>query len=187
MEDLLILVDDNDEIIGYEEKMETHKQEKLHRAFSVFVFNRYDDQMLLHRRAAGKYHSGGLWTNACCSHPRKDENIRDAVLRRMEEELGLRLTEEDLNVSGAFDRCGGLCELGKFQYYQKYETCAEAEIDHVFYISLIKENIELYPNPEEISEIKWISVSELKKWLEERPQDFTAWFWKAFNVVLEHM
>lgn len=66
MEELLILVNENDEVIGFEEKMETHIKEKLHRAFSLFIFDKDNEKMLIHKRADGKYHSGGLWTNSCC-------------------------------------------------------------------------------------------------------------------------
>ena len=75
MEDLLVLVDENDREIGWREKMEVHVAGKLHRAFSVFIFDRNQKKMLLQKRAEGKYHSGGLWSNACCSHPRKGEGM----------------------------------------------------------------------------------------------------------------
>ncbi len=120
-EDLLIWVDEQDREIGYGEKMDTHRREQLHRAFSLFLYNQKEHRMLLHRRAPGKYHSGGLWTNACCSHPRKVETLIRAVFRRAREELGLELAPD-----------APVTEVGKFQYYQKYETCAEHEIDHVF-------------------------------------------------------
>lgn len=176
MEDVLIWVDEQDREIGYGEKWITHQEEHLHRAFSLFLFRENDGKLLIHRRAEGKYHSGGLWTNACCSHPRKGENLRDAVIRRMEEELGLRLPDTAL-------RPGSLKELGKFQYYQKYDDCAESEIDHVFYLSVCGDDISLCPDPGEITEVRWVTVRELKDWMAAHPQDFTAWFAPAFSIV----
>ena len=125
VEDLLILVDDNDNEIGYGEKMETHITGKLHRAFSLFVFDKKSRSLLIHQRAAGKYHSGGLWTNSCCSHPRKGGALLDAVVRRAHEELGLEIPCGDGMVSG-------LTEVGKFQYFADFGDISEHEIDHVF-------------------------------------------------------
>src|SRR3989344_593787 len=94
MEEKVILVDENDREIGEAEKMEAHRQRKLHRSFSIFIFNS-KGEMLLQRRAAGKYHSAGLWTNACCGHPRPasqrgepGEEILQAARRRLKEEMG---------------------------------------------------------------------------------------------------
>lgn len=176
MEDVLIWVDEQDREIGCGEKWITHQEEHLHRAFSLFLFRENDGKLLIHRRAEGKYHSGGLWTNACCSHPRKGENLRDAVIRRMEEELGLRLPDTAL-------RPGSLKELGKFQYYQKYDDCAESEIDHVFYLSVSGDCVNLNPDPREIAEVRWVTVGALKDWMAAHPQDFTAWFAPAFSIV----
>ena len=176
MEDVLIWVDEQDREIGCGEKWITHQEEHLHRAFSLFLFRENDGKLLIHRRAEGKYHSGGLWTNACCSHPRKGENLRDAVIRRTEEELRLRLPEAAL-------RPGSLKELGKFQYYQKYDDCAESEIDHVFYLSVSGDCVNLNPDPREIAEVRWVTVGALKDWMAARPEDFTAWFAPAFSIV----
>ena len=82
----VILVDEQDNILGEMEKMEAHEKGLLHRAFSVFVFNN-SNQLLLQRRALNKYHSGGLLTNTCCSHPRKGEKLIDAGMRRLQEEM----------------------------------------------------------------------------------------------------
>ncbi|MCD7865555.1 MAG: isopentenyl-diphosphate Delta-isomerase [Clostridiales bacterium] len=181
MEDLLVWVDENDQEIGSGEKMDTHIREQLHRAFSVFLFRESDGKLLIHRRAQGKYHSGGLWTNSCCSHPRKGEELTDAVIRRMKEELGFALCGEgDGTVGCAY---GGLRELDRFQYYQKYDDCAEHEIDHVFCLTVPDAQITLSPDPEEISEIQWISVPDLLEWMERRPEDFTAWFVPALEIV----
>lgn len=120
MNNSLILVNEEDEEMGYCEKMDAHRKEYLHRAFSLFIYHKTDHKMLLHKRALGKYHSGGLWTNSCCSYPRYGENLMDAVIRRTKEELGL-------DISSYADE---LKEVGKFHYYKKYSTCAENEIDN---------------------------------------------------------
>ena len=187
MEELLILVDENDEAIGFEEKMETHVKEKLHRAFSLFIFDKENKKMLIHKRADGKYHSGGLWTNSCCSHPRKGEDLRTAVVRRTKQELGLDLFEKQLefDVTGLYEQ--GLHELGVFKYYKKFPGCAEYEIDHVFYLPLYSNDIILDVDKDEISEVMWLSVEELKRWLASEPEKFTAWFPKALEFVLENV
>lgn len=173
-EELLLLVDENDEVIGYGEKMTVHIEEQLHRAFSVFIIDLNEDRMLIQRRAFTKYHSGGLWSNACCSHPQKDEELKTAVIRRIKEELGINLDYTDSKF---------LRELGKFEYYKKFDKYAEHEIDHVFLIQIKSKEINLMPDNQEVSEIKWIEISELMKWVKERPHDFTVWFPKALDIV----
>lgn len=172
MNDWLILTDEMDNEIGYAEKMDVHVRELLHRAFSLFIYNEKEQKMLLHRRAIGKYHSENLWTNACCSHPRKGEKLLDAVIRRVREELGIDIScfKEHLE------------EVGKFEYYEKYPECAEYEIDHVFLLR-VKECVIVYPDKSEISEIMWIDIPSLKKWLSDTPDTFTAWFSRAFDMV----
>lgn len=170
-----MLVDEKDNVIGYGEKMIVHQKEQLHRAFSIFIFDPNKNHMLLQRRAFGKYHSGGLWSNACCSHPRKNEDIKATVIHRIEEELGI--SAEHINIQL-------LRELDKFKYYKKFGKYAEHEIDHVFLLQIESDKLHLSPNVKEISEIKWIEIPELINWLEESPNDFTAWFSKAFNIVL---
>ena len=184
MEELLILVDDNDKIVGYEEKMKTHIHEKLHRAFSLFIYDKDKKLMLMHKRAYEKYHSVGLWTNSCCSHPRKGEDLRTAIERRTKQELGLKITDKQLKLDSTGSYEHGLHELGSFKYYKKFSECAEHEIDHVFYLPLHSHEITLNINPSEISEINWISLDKLKPWLTSSPKDFTPWFAQAFNMVL---
>ena len=167
MPEMLILVDKNDNQIGTEEKIKTHEEGKLHRAFSVFIFNP-KGEMLLQKRAKIKYHSGGLWTNACCSHPRVGEILEEAAHRRLREEMG-------------FD-----CELKKessFIYNAKLDRgLTEHEFDYVF---TGKFGGEVKPNPEEADGFKWIRMEELKKNIEARPENYTEWFkiaFKKFNV-----
>lgn len=178
MNDFLILVDDNDNEIGYSPKMEAHMKELLHRAFSLFIFNVNSNKMLLQKRATGKYHSGGLWANACCSHPRKGEDIRAAVLRRTKEELGILISK--------YYSIADLIELSSFKYYCKYDGCAEHEIDHVFLL-IVKEHITLKINKREISEVRWVSIPDLIEELNKKNDIFTAWFPKAFKIVLEYL
>ena len=175
VEDLLILVDENDNEIGYGEKMETHITGKLHRAFSLFVFDKNSKTLLIHQRAAGKYHSGGLWTNSCCSHPRKGETLLDAVVRRAHEELGLEIPCGDGMVSG-------LTEVGKFQYFADFGDISEHEIDHVF-IWETDGQVRLHPDSEEVMDFMWIEPSSLTEWMQREPGSFTAWFAPALSIV----
>ncbi len=168
-EDLLILVDDQDQEIGFETKLKTHQQGLLHRAFSIFVFRKNDDgeiQLLLQERAHHKYHSGGLWTNTCCSHPRKGETLEIATQRRMMEEFGFQC---DLSYVDAFiykAQVGGLIEH---------------EYDHVFVGYYRDQKIEA--NPEEIAAYKWMKIDSLEKDLEMHPQRYTAWFKQSYEIA----
>ena len=116
MQESVILVNERDEPQGNMEKMRAHREGHLHRAFSIFIFNR-EGNLLLQQRAAHKYHSAGLWSNTCCSHPRPGESIDDAAARRLQEEMGLQ-TE--------------LVYLFRFQYHALLENgLTEHELDHV--------------------------------------------------------
>src|SRR4030042_6476736 len=115
--EFIILVDENDNFLGTEEKLKVHKEGKLHRAFSVFIFNS-KGELLMQKRAKDKYHSGGLWANTACGHPRANESLVDAAHRRLFEEMG-------------FD-CE-LKEIYKFHYNVRFENgLIENEMDHVF-------------------------------------------------------
>ena len=183
MEEFLIWVDENDHEIGFGDKTETHINEHLHRAFSLFIFNTENREMLIQRRALGKYHSGGLWSNACCSHPRKGEDLHRSVIRRLREELGIDFDNlySETNVSKSAD--SPIVELGVFRYYKKFDTCAEYEIDHVFLWTIQQKTLELKVSSEERAETRWIALPDLKKWLSAKPEDFTAWFPKSFAMV----
>ena len=173
MDNKLILVNEEDEEIGYCKKMNAHINEYLHRAFSLFIYNKTDNKLLIHKRALGKYHSGGLWTNSCCSHPRYGENLIDSVIRRTKEELGL-----DIN-----SYIDNLREVGKFHYYKKFTDCAENEIDHVFMLTIYKQPL-LDVDPDEIDDIQWKNINEIVQELEENPDQFTAWFPQAFELFV---
>ena len=157
MEELIALVDINDRITGYETKGEVHRKGLLHRAFSVFIVR--DGKMLIQRRNPDKYHSGGLWSNTCCSHQREGEELTESVHRRMIEEMGI-----DCEVT----------ELFSFVYRTQFRTdLTEYEYDHVFAGSY---EGEVSVNPEEASEIRWIPLEELGEALEKTPEKFSSWF-----------
>ncbi|MEQ8303582.1 MAG: isopentenyl-diphosphate Delta-isomerase [Cyclobacteriaceae bacterium] len=153
----VILVDENDMEVGAMEKIEAHKKGVLHRAFSVLLFNS-KGEMLLQKRAKGKYHSGGLWSNACCSHPRPGENIEAAVKRRMMEELGIEIQPEFLY---------------KFIYRAEFENdLVEHELDHVFVCEYDKSPNE---NKEEIEAWKFVDQEYLRSQINLNPEKFTFW------------
>lgn len=163
----IILVDNLDNITGYGEKMDVHRKGMLHRAFSVFIFNS-EGEMLLQRREKSKYHSGGLWTNTCCSHPAKGETIEDAAVRRLYEEMGFK------------------CELKKifsFIYKAEFnEDLYEHEYDHVF-IGIYNKDPE--PDPSEVMDWKWVSPDDIEKDIENHPDLYTYWFKICFKKAEE--
>lgn len=163
----VILVDENDKPVGVAEKMEAHQQGLLHRAFSVFIFNS-KGEMLQQQRALHKYHSGGLWTNACCSHPIPGEEIVAAAQRRLKEEMGFEVPVEkvfDLMYKTEFDN--GL---------------TEHEFDHVF---VGEYDGEMNVNAEEVSDVCYKSMSEIKTELKNNPGTYTEWFKIAFPLLQE--
>lgn len=166
MNDLIILVDENDRELGVMEKMEAHLKGHLHRAFSVFIFNENGD-MLLQKRASSKYHSGGLWTNTCCSHPRPNESLTDAANRRLMEEMGME------------------CELQhKFSFIYKCgldNNLMEHELDHVF--TGVTNMIPVL-NRDEVEDYRYLSKEELKKEIADSPHLFTEWFKIALPKLL---
>ena len=165
MEEKLILVNVYDREIGTEEKLKAHEKGLLHRAFSIFIHD--GNKLLIQKRQEDKYHSGGLWANACCSHPRQGESLGSAIHRRLQEEMG-------------FD-----CQLSKqfsFIYRAEFKNgLTEYEYDHVF---LGEYSGEVTPNPDEASEICWITFDELEKELLEQPEKFCSWFLIAAPKIL---
>ena len=154
----VILVDSRDQPVGAMGKLEVHQKGLLHRAFSIFIFNA-KGEMLLQRRALGKYHSGGLWTNACCSHPTPGEETKRAAHRRLVEELGF-----DTPLEKIFD----------FVYKYEFENgLTEHEFDHVFAGYY---NEEVRPDPAEVMETSFRSVADIHHSLQTNPEQFTAWF-----------
>jgi len=169
MEEQVVLVSENDEILGLMEKMQAHENGILHRAFSVFLFND-KGEMLLQKRASGKYHSPDQWTNAVCSHPRFAETYLQGAQRRMKEELGVEaeLTE-------------------KFHFLYKADVGQnlwEHELDHVF-TGFYDGGFHL--NEEEVSEVRYISMEKLDEEMKENPQQFTEWFKIILKEYKEHL
>lgn len=163
----VILVDEQDNSIGQMEKMEAHEKGLLHRAFSVFVLNS-KNELLLQRRAANKYHSGGLWTNTCCSHPRKGESILEAGKRRLQEEMGIN------------------CELTKmFSFIYKAELdhgLTEHELDHVL---IGRTDNRPFINPEEVAEYIYLSPTTISNNILSNPDDYTTWFKIIFERFMK--
>lgn len=170
MEEHVILVDENDHVLGTMPKMEAHLQNKLHRAFSVFIFNS-NNELLIHQRAADKYHSANLWTNTCCSHQRPNENNIEAAERRLEEEMGMQAEN--------------LVDKFHFIYQVKLENdLYEHELDHVL---VGVSNEDPNPNPNEAQDYRWINIDDLKKEIEQKPEDFTFWFKKIIAEYSESL
>jgi isopentenyl-diphosphate delta-isomerase len=165
MTEKVILVNEKDEEVGVMEKMEAHQKAILHRAFSVFIFNS-KGEMLLQQRSVQKYHSGGLWTNACCSHPRPGEETKDAAQRRLKEEMGFNAP---------------LKKIFEFTYKAAFDNgLTEFEFDHVFageYEGIIN------ANPEEVSNYCYKNIDDIKQSLQSHPQKYTAWFHLAFPKI----
>ncbi len=158
MSELVILVNEQDLPIGEMDKLEAHQKNCLHRAFSILLWNS-KGEMLIHQRADGKYHSAGLWTNACCSHPRIKEATLDAAYRRLQEEMGITAV---------------LKHSFYFIYQVELENnLSEHELDHVF-LGKFEGNPIL--NSEEAQDFKWLDLVSLKNEIEKYPNDYTYWF-----------
>ncbi len=158
MQETLILVDENDNPIGTQEKLTAHRIPQRHRAFSVFVFND-KRETLIQRRALIKYHSPGLWANTCCGHPRPSETTKEGASRRLLEELGFSCS---------------LMPLTKVCYTLKLEKDMwELEYTHIFK-GFYEDAI--HSNPEEVCEIKWIQPDVLREHLLQNPQAYARWF-----------
>lgn len=166
-EERLILVNYMDELIGEAGKLEAHQKGLLHRAFSVFLY--HDNQLLIQKRAAGKYHSAGLWANTCCSHPRVGEALAEAAHRRLVEEAGIDCPIE---------------ELGSFVYREQFESLAEYELDHIFIGSY---NGAFKCNREEAEEMRYVDMDVLAEDMRQHPDKYAAWFLTAFPMVYRHL
>jgi len=156
--DQVVLVDLHDNPLGNQEKLSAHRQGRLHRAFSVLLRNCHG-QLLLQRRAPGKYHSGGLWSNTCCSHPRPGEDLLEAGRRRLGEEMGL-----DVALERAFS----------FIYRTEFaDGLVEYEFDHVL---IGQHDGDPDPDPAEAMDWRWESPAVVEQQLHDAPDRFTAWF-----------
>lgn len=154
----VILVDEQDNAVGTMGKIEVHEKAALHRAFSIFIFND-KGELLLQKRAANKYHSAGLWTNTCCSHPRPGEDTLTAAKKRLEEEMGFSVP---------------LTKVFSFIYKASFDNgLTEYEYDHVF--TGIHNGL-VHPNPHEVSDYCYQSLREIKDNIKMQPGHFTEWF-----------
>ncbi len=171
--DEVILVDQNDVELGTMQKMEAHEKGVLHRAFSIFLFN-HKGEMLIQKRADSKYHSAGLWTNACCSHPAKDESTLDAAQRRLKEEIFLETV---------------VTPIFSFEYRAELNrNLVEHELDHVL-VGFCDSVSEI--NPEEVSEMKFVDIASLQNDIADHPENYTAWFkiimQEHWNKIVPHL
>ena len=163
---MVILVDKEDNPIGQASKVEVHNKGLLHRAFSIFIFNSAGE-ILMQQRALNKYHTPGLWTNTCCSHPKPEENILSAANRRLSEEMGLK---SDLKY------------LFKFEYYAKFDNnLIEHEIDHIV---IGYSDIEPIINKDEVNDYKYMKISELQEDVKINPENYTIWFKLIFEKLI---
>lgn len=169
MTERLILVDAEDREVGTAGKMEAHREGRLHRAFSVFVFDD-EGRLLMQRRAAGKYHSGGLWTNTACGHPRPGEATADAARRRLREEMGIDCP---------------LRPLFAFTYRAELDDgLVEHELDHVL-AGVCPHHPD--PDPAEAEGWTWADPADVRLDVERRPERYTAWFRLALGRVLREV
>lgn len=163
----VVIVDSADKQIGVLEKLEAHRQGKLHRAISVLIFNS-KGELLLQKRAANKYHSSNLWTNTCCSHPRPQEDTANAAKRRLREEMNIE---------------GNLKWNFSFEYHANFENgLIEHELDHVF--TGISDEVPV-PNKNEVSDWKYLNLKELKADMLNKPNDYTYWFHIIMDRIKE--
>lgn len=168
MGEIIITVDQHGRLRGTVDKMQAHIKGSLHRAFSIFIFNT-DGQLLLQQRADGKYHSGGKWTNTCCSHPQMGEQTNNAAHRRLQEEMGFNCALE---------------ETFSFRYCENLENgLIENEFDHVFFG--FSDQLPI-PNPLEVKDFKYVDIEELSNDLMENPGDYTVWLKICFEQVMEY-
>jgi isopentenyl-diphosphate delta-isomerase len=167
MEQQLVLVNERDEVTGTAGKLETHQKGLLHRAFSIFIFNT-KGEMLLQQRSHQKYHSGGLWSNACCSHPLAGEDLKQAAIKRLAEEMGFK-TE--------------LFPLFHFIYKAEFDNgLTEYEFDHVF---MGEYDGPVGINEDEVMDFSFKTMEEIKNSLLAGPQNYTAWFIESFPKIEE--
>ena len=168
--ELLILVDEEDNEIGLKDKLSVHQEGILHRAFSVFIFNS-KRELLLQQRADEKYHSGGLWSNTCCSHPNSEEKFPETILRRLKEEMGM---ESEIDTEFQF----------KFLYQTPFENgLKEHELDYVFFGQSDEKPV---PNPHEVQNYKYVSLENLSKEISNNPNQYSVWLKICLPQVISH-
>ncbi len=164
----VVLVDENDHEIGTMEKQAAHIEPHLHRAFSIFIFNT-KGELLLQQRALSKYHSPGLWTNTCCSHPRDGETLAEATSRRLWEEMGMTCE---------------MHEVYTFIYKAPVgQGLTEHEFDHVW---IGQSDEEPNVNRDEVESWKYMSLKDLYNDIHSHPEDYTEWFKITFEEMSRH-
>jgi isopentenyl-diphosphate delta-isomerase len=165
-EEKVVLVDESDNVLGYMGKQEAHEKGLLHRAISVILYNSRGEQ-LIQQRAMTKYHWAGIWSNTCCSHPRKDESYQAAAERRLFEELGIKtkLNKAFHFIYKAHDSASGL---------------TEHELDHVF-TGVYDEDFDF--NKEEVAAVRWINAEALQKEIAAHPESYSFWY----KIILEEL
>lgn len=177
MNQQIVLVNSEDQVVGLEEKLKAHQLGLLHRAFSVFIYRKnLEDsnviEFLLQQRHVNKYHCGGLWSNACCSHPRLNEDIILAGQRRLKEELAIEIS---------------LKKVGAFQYKAAFDNgLTEHEFDHVL-LGEYDGVQTIVLDPQEAQDFRWISTERLQRELNLYAEHYTPWFKRAFQLVLEDL
>ncbi len=168
-EEKVILVDENDAVVGFMPKLEAHQKGLLHRAFSVFILND-KGELLLQQRALQKYHSPGLWTNTCCSHQREGENNIDAGKRRLQEEMGFTTDLE---------------ELFSFIYKTPFDNgLTEHELDYVLFGTY---NDVPKINKDEVANYKWVDLQKVREDIQRNPEQYTSWFQIIFEKFYHHI
>ncbi len=165
-QEIVVLVNDKDEVLGYIEKLDAHEKGLLHRAISVIIFND-KGEMLIQQRGLNKYHWAGIWSNTCCSHPRKEESYQHAAERRLFEELGFRtpLKEAFRFIYKAYDNDSGLTE-------HEYDTVFTGTFNDSFEF-----------NKDEIAAIEWIQPVALEEDIKMHPEKYSFWFKIILNEL----
>jgi isopentenyl-diphosphate delta-isomerase type 1 len=171
MESEITLVTPNDHAVGICPKIYAHQHGLLHRAFSIFIHKKVEQQIfvLLQKRHPSKYHSGNLWTNTCCSHPRPYETLEEATNRRLQQEMGIQTL---------------LIHQGSFVYRHQFSNgLIEHELDHVWTGEYQEKKEKIEYDPQEICEIRWASLEQIHQELIHTSYSFTPWFRQAFSVA----
>lgn len=165
-EEQVVLVDEENNVLGYMGKQEAHIKALLHRAISVIIFNSQGEQ-LIQQRALTKYHFGGIWSNTCCSHPRKGETFQQAAERRLFEEIGIKIPlKEEFNfIYKAFDEKSGLTEY-------EYDTVFTGVFDGDFTF-----------NKDEVAAVRWMTTEQIENNFRVHPEQYSFWFKIIFREL----
>ncbi len=171
MEEYVVLIDKEDNETGIEEKIKAHKDGKLHRAFSVVIFDE-NQNLLIHKRNKDKYHTGALWTGPCCGHPRPGETYEEAAHRKLKAEMGF-----DCELAPEFS--------GHYKIELEKDNLWEHEYGVVLYGHVKRDSLVINPDPGEVEDYRWISLWNLLEELLKSPRDFTPWFNFMVGQIVE--